>query len=202
MIEHPERLAERDAAIDAMLPNVPFDGWSLKSAAAAAKRVGLDPAVGFLHQDRPGRPSLALDLMEELRAVLDWVGSSYFTPGAAGAFGALHHSLLGGGDPYKLLADFRAYSDCHQRVEAAYRDPGSLASLKHSLLDGGDPYLCLADFRSYSDAQAKVDVAYRDKARWAKMAILNTARMDKFSSDRTIREYAEQIWNLPAVPVP
>jgi starch phosphorylase len=99
---------------------------------------------------------------EELRAVLDWVGSSYFTPGAAGAFGALHHSLLGGGDPYKLLADFRAYSDCHQRVEAAYRDP----------------------------------------AGWARKAILNTARSGKFSSDRTIREYAEQIWNLPAVPVP
>jgi starch phosphorylase len=98
---------------------------------------------------------------EELRAVVDWVGSNYFTPD----------------------------------------EPGVLAPLKHSLLDGGDPYLCLADFRAYSDAQHLVDAAYRDKARWAKMAILNTARMDKFSSDRTIHEYAREIWNLPAVPV-
>jgi len=99
---------------------------------------------------------------EELRAVVDWLGSDYFTPGEHGAFSLVHHSLLG----------------------------------------GGDPYLVLADFRAYSDAQAKVDAAYRDSATWAKMAILNTARVGKFSSDRTIREYAEQIWKLPAVAVP
>ncbi len=98
---------------------------------------------------------------EELRALVDWIGSDYFTPGEHGAFGALHHSLLGGGDPFMVLADFRAYSDC----------------------------------------QAKVDQAYRDKAGWAKKAILNTARVGKFSSDRTIREYAEQIWRLPAAAV-
>ena len=98
---------------------------------------------------------------EELRALVDWIGSDYFTPGEQGAFGALHHSLLGGGDPFMVLADFRAYSDC----------------------------------------QAKVDQAYRDKAGWAKKAILNTARVGKFSSDRTIREYAEQIWRLPAAQV-
>lgn len=98
---------------------------------------------------------------EELRAVVDWVGSNYFTPD----------------------------------------EPGSLSPLKRSLLEGGDPYLCLPDFRSYSDAHVKVDAAYRDKARWARMAILNTARMDKFSSDRTIHEYAREIWKLPAVPV-
>jgi len=98
---------------------------------------------------------------EELRAVIDWIGSDYFTPGEQGAFGALHHSLLA----------------------------------------GGDPYLLLADFRSYSDAQARVDAAYRDQKHWAKMAILNTARMGKFSSDRTIREYARDIWKLKPVKV-
>jgi len=98
---------------------------------------------------------------DELRAVVDWIGSNYFTPD----------------------------------------EPGVLAPLKHSLLGGGDPFMCLADFRAYSDAQLKVDEAYRDKARWAKMAILNTARMDKFSSDRTINEYAREIWKLPPVSV-
>jgi starch phosphorylase len=98
---------------------------------------------------------------EELRAVIDWLGSDYFAPGEHGAFGALHHSLL----------------------------------------QGGDPYLLLADFRSYCDAQARVDAAYRDQKHWAKMAILNTARMGKFSSDRTIREYAKDIWKVKPAKV-
>ncbi len=99
---------------------------------------------------------------EELRTVIDWLGSDYFTPGESGAFSLVHGSLLGGGDPYLLLADFRSYIEC----------------------------------------QARVDAAFRDRARWAKMAILNTARVGKFSSDRTIREYAKDIWNLKPVKVP
>jgi starch phosphorylase len=65
-----------------------------------------------------------------------------------------------------------------------------------------DPFFVLADFRAYVDCQEKVDQAFRDKARWARMAILNTARVGKFSSDRTIQEYARDIWNLPPCPVP
>jgi starch phosphorylase len=99
---------------------------------------------------------------EELRAVVDWLGSDYWTPGEAGAFGPLHHTLLDGGDPFLVLADFRAYCDCQARVDAAYRDP----------------------------------------AAWARRAILNTARVGKFSSDRTIREYARDIWSLPPVRIP
>jgi starch phosphorylase len=70
------------------------------------------------------------------------------------------------------------------------------------MMRGGDPYMLLADFRSYCDCQARVDAAYRDRAKWARMAILNTARMGKFSSDRTIREYAQDIWHLKPVAVP
>ena len=97
---------------------------------------------------------------EELRAVVDWLGSDFWTPGEHGAFEATHGTLLAGGDPFMVLADFRAYCDC----------------------------------------QARVDAAYRDKAAWARKAILNTARMGKFSSDRSIREYADDIWHLSAVP--
>jgi starch phosphorylase len=83
----------------------------------------------------------------------------------------------------------------------SFGERGTFDGIRHNLLDGGDPYLALADYRAYVDAQAEVDLAYRDRAGWAKKAILNTARVGKFSSDRTIREYAEQIWHLPSVKV-
>jgi starch phosphorylase len=64
-----------------------------------------------------------------------------------------------------------------------------------------DPYFLLADFQSYVDCQAEVGHAYRDKEHWARMAILNTARSGSFSSDRTIREYCEEIWRVKPVPI-
>jgi len=62
--------------------------------------------------------------------------------------------------------------------------------------------MVLADFRSFSDCQSRVDAAYKDRDGWARKAILNTARVGKFSSDRTIREYAKEIWKLPPMPIP
>ena len=64
-----------------------------------------------------------------------------------------------------------------------------------------DPFLLLADFRSYVECQEKVAKAYADKDKWAKMAILNAARMGKFSSDRTIEQYAKEIWQTKACPI-
>lgn len=67
---------------------------------------------------------------------------------------------------------------------------------------GGDFYLLGNDFPLYLDAQEKVDECYADKARWAKMSIMNTASTGMFSSDRTIRQYAEEIWGIEPQPVP
>jgi starch phosphorylase len=64
-----------------------------------------------------------------------------------------------------------------------------------------DPYMVLADFQSYLDCQEQVSTAYGDAQHWSRMSILNTARSGKFSSDRTIREYCEQIWRAKAVPI-
>ncbi len=64
-----------------------------------------------------------------------------------------------------------------------------------------DPFLLLADYQSYVDCQREVDHAYRDRAHWNQMSILNVARMGKFSSDRSIREYCEKIWKVKEVPV-
>jgi starch phosphorylase len=97
----------------------------------------------------------------ELKSVIDWLRSDYFTPGEHDAF----------------------------------------APLCSSLLEGGDPYLCLADYADYVRAQEAVDKAFSDQKRWARMAIMNTALVGKFSSDRTISEYAKHIWRLKPVKV-
>ena len=78
-------------------------------------------------------------------------------------------------------------------------DPNAFMPLRKSVLDWGDPFMVCADYQAYCDAQKKADEAFSDKPRWAKMAILNTARIGRFSSDRTIREYAEDIWNLKKI---
>ncbi len=64
-----------------------------------------------------------------------------------------------------------------------------------------DQYFILKDFRSYAEAQARVNKAYQDRSRWAKMAMLNTAKSGKFTSDRTIEEYVRDIWHLEKVQV-
>ena len=67
--------------------------------------------------------------------------------------------------------------------------------------DRPDTYFILADFRSYAEAQKRVEAAYRDTDRWAKMAMLNTVCSGKFTSDRTIQQYVDEIWHLDKVTV-
>lgn len=67
--------------------------------------------------------------------------------------------------------------------------------------DRADTYFILADFKSYAEAQRRVEQAYRDEKGWAKMALLNTACAGKFSSDRTIQQYVDEIWHLDKVVV-
>lgn len=74
-------------------------------------------------------------------------------------------------------------------------DTNLFKPLVDSLLDH-DPYMLLADYQAYVDCQDRVDTAYRDPQRWTRMSILNVARIGKFSSDRAIREYCQDIWQV------
>ncbi|MCI9679819.1 MAG: glycogen/starch/alpha-glucan phosphorylase [Lachnospiraceae bacterium] len=88
----------------------------------------------------------------------------------------------------------------------APNDPERFRDIYDSLLntkssDRADTYFILKDFRSYADAHKRVEEAYRDEKGWAKKAILNTASCGKFSSDRTIQEYVDDIWHLDKISV-
>ena len=82
----------------------------------------------------------------------------------------------------------------------SHLDVNTFKELTDSLMYD-DQYLLFADFQSYLEAQEKAAEAFKHKEMWAKMSILNTARMGKFSSDRSIREYCDEIWKVKSVPV-
>jgi starch phosphorylase len=75
-------------------------------------------------------------------------------------------------------------------------DPARFESIGH-ILRQFDQYMCAADFDSYYEAQRGIDARWQVTPAWTRASILNVARMPWFSSDRTIREYAEEIWNVP-----
>lgn len=80
-------------------------------------------------------------------------------------------------------------------------EPGIFDDIINSIKSGNDQWKTLADFRSFVDAQGRVEEAYRDQDRWTKMSILNTAASGKFSTDRTITDYNNDIWKLIPVQI-
>ena len=97
---------------------------------------------------------------------------------------------------YENSAEIRACLDWLDTDYFTPGNPGELSGLKHCFLAGGDPYKVLADFQSYANAHQALDSAYKNQQQWAKMAILNTALMGKFNSDRSIDDYVQNIWHL------
>ena len=121
----------------------------------------------------------------------------------------INYEQNGGYNPYDIYnndPDIRRVVD--QLVDGTYAngDKEMYRDLYNSLLNnqGGaraDMYFILKDFRSYADAQARAMEAYKDTDKWAKMALKNTACCGKFSADRTIQEYVDDIWHLDHVVI-
>lgn len=105
--------------------------------------------------------------------------------------------------PYQLYAEDSDLRDVLDLIAGGAFSRGQkdlFRPLVDSLL-GDDPYLLLADFHAYVACQKKVDALWNNPSAWTRQSILNTARMGKFSSDRSIRDYCEKIWNVKAAAV-
>ena len=101
---------------------------------------------------------------------------------------------------YESHPELRAAVDFVRDGFFSRGDPDLFRPIVDSLLHW-DTYMLLADFQSYADCQAQVGLVYQDPTQWSRMSILNVARSGKFSSDRTIGEYAREIWRVPRVPI-
>jgi len=105
-------------------------------------------------------------------------------------------------DYYNKSAELRRVIDLILSGFFSPEEPHLFAPIYDSLLKNGDRYMVMADFDSYIECQNKIEKLYaNDKAAWTKKSILNVANMGKFSSDRAIQEYADEIWNVKPVNV-
>jgi starch phosphorylase len=103
-------------------------------------------------------------------------------------------------DLYRADPELAGVMDALRDGTFAGQDAGVLQEIWSALMQHGDRFMHVADFRSYADAQERAGVLFRDRRVWAARAIRNVACMGYFSSDRAIREYAREIWNLTPVP--
>jgi len=102
---------------------------------------------------------------------------------------------------YENEPETRAALDLVFQEHFSRDEPGIFAPLRETLLDRGDYFMHLADLTSYTQAQQRLGELYADQDLWARKAIINIASSGKFSSDRTIAEYAADIWNVTPCPV-
>ncbi len=107
-------------------------------------------------------------------------------------------------DPHAIIS----HDDDLQRVMTLLRsghfnlfESGLFDPIINAICSPHDPWMVAADFRSFVDAQQRVAAAYQDRERWTRMSIMNSACSGKFSTDRTISNYNEEIWRLPAMPI-
>ena len=111
------------------------------------------------------------------------------------AYEKLHKSRT----PYQIYFANKVISEAIDSIRSGVFSRGDtdlFSSIADSLLDENDPYLLLLDLESYLECQEKISRAFCDTKHWARKSILNVARMGKFSSDRTIKEYAREIWGI------
>ncbi|MDC0535675.1 glycogen/starch/alpha-glucan phosphorylase, partial [Francisellaceae bacterium] len=108
-------------------------------------------------------------------------------------------------NPVAIIQNSPDLTQVMEKLETGYfnkKEPDIFNDIINSLKSPHDPWMTLADFESYIQAQHQVAVAYQNQERWTKMSIINSARSGRFSTDRTMREYNDDIWKLkPIEPI-
>ena len=152
-----------------------------------------------------------IDVRGNILATTDFPTTNY--PMISDYVSVLCESILnlvennGGYDPMEIFnSDPDIRKVLMQLINGTYSpdDPERFRHLYNSLLNTestskADTYFILKDFKSYAEAQKKVEKAYMDEKKWAKMSMLNVACSGKFTSDRTIQQYVDEIWHLDKV---
>jgi starch phosphorylase len=114
-------------------------------------------------------------------------------------------NLRGNYDPIAIINqddDLKRVMNLLETGHFNQTEPSIFESIIDSMKSPHDPWVTIADFRSFVDAQKRVEAAFQDKERWTKMSIINCANSGKFSTDRTISEYNNELWKLTPVNVP
>ncbi|MGA8187369.1 MAG: glycogen/starch/alpha-glucan phosphorylase, partial [Candidatus Sulfotelmatobacter sp.] len=123
-------------------------------------------------------------------------------------FGLTAEQVIGSRGWYNSRWHYEHEPETRQALDLIFSDyfscyePGVFDPLRDMLLTHGDHYMHLADLKSYLEADAQLSALYADPDEWARKAILNVAGSGKFSSDRTIAEYAAEIWHVQPCPIP
>jgi starch phosphorylase len=123
-------------------------------------------------------------------------------------FGLTAEQVIGSGGWYNPHWHYEHEPETRQALDLIFSDhfsryePGVFDSLRDMLLTHGDHYMHLADLKSYLEADGQLSALYADPDQWARKAILNVAGSGKFSSDRTIADYAAEIWHVQPCPIP
>ncbi|MGC2447951.1 MAG: glycogen/starch/alpha-glucan phosphorylase, partial [Candidatus Sulfotelmatobacter sp.] len=116
--------------------------------------------------------------------------------------------VMGSREWYNPQWHYQHDAETRQALDLIFSDhfsceePGVFEPLRDMLLTHGDHYMHLADLNSYLTSDAQMSALYADSDEWTRKAILNVAGSGKFSSDRTIAEYATEIWNVKPCPIP
>jgi starch phosphorylase len=201
------RVVNREPALEGRLKLVFVPDYNVSRAMELIPAVDLSEQISTAGTEASGTSNMKMTMNGALTIgtldganieILEQVGrENIFIFGlTAGQLDELRQRGYQPWDFYHGNAELKRALDMIASGHFSPEEPDRFKPLVDSLLMGGDRYAVLADYAGYVEAQEAVDRLYRDQEEWSRRAVLNVARSGRFSSDRSIREYAELIWNI------